>query len=940
MDTLTTQRTTRLLRPLRTALSALSSLLDQHHHKQLYTHPAPPPARRTSSGFPPDTAYSDARPKKRSRASGGRGGREGAPNKRVASLASHALADSASALGAHPPSSSPFKAVARRPRGRAGTTYGSRGASGAASSSSSSAPSTSAALPPPPAPAHHPPPAVPTATSASDLRARLPPSLASSPEALKRILAVLKALENVLLAANSAGGGSAGRGGTKSLGETAAREFGWAIEGEVEACLAAVALSSSDDDGGDSHSAGRSPARSRRRRSGESFSSASSSGEDSSDEDEPAFGGRDRSEYEQERQALVEEWYETVPAHSRRFVLPAHAVSLVVRSFDALKASTGAEPPYAVLEACFEVCLRCGCESEATRFHPSLVSSALRSPPSPASSSSSASPLPVPPALLALLRRSPAPTALLYHALLPTLLSSSFADRLFFHPFLSLSPSSSSSSAVKLAPADAHLVAPLAEVLATVSAGMVRAILASSLSSSSSFSGDDDDEEELDEPTRRMADEVLRRLFSAAIKPALVDALLPALFSPAIGDVEKDRAVQGLERVRAALDEVVAVAAPLLLAEEEEEEEDEPGPAEDLVATLAVVDTVLSSLSLPRPPPCPCPSISALSLSPGARHALDALAPGLLFPALNFDPPAVLALVAALPPPSCSSSSSAARVRTVARALLRPLLGADPDAGRAARKTARRCTEAERGEARGRLRALDEAGQGTSQQQEEEEAEEGEEAEEEDGVFDLSSSNRSRSRSASAAPSTSSSSCALRSKRALSSSSASSAARALQPATKRPRPSPAASSSSASSRSRPRSKRSPSVEVLVLSPSPTSSPPPSLPLPPSRRPSPVPPRARARPEPSRSLSSLSSLLQQDESDEDELDLLLCASFRSPPSYLKRREERRRSSAAAGTFSLALAADAEAEAEAEDPPPVDEGSGPESASASEYAPPPR
>ncbi|KWU43873.1 hypothetical protein RHOSPDRAFT_34497 [Rhodotorula sp. JG-1b] len=130
--------------------------------------------------------------------------------------------------------------------------------------------------------------------------------------------------------------------------------------------------------------------------------------------------GMERSASAQEAQLeasrVQDEWYEACPASTWRWILAEHATAIVVDA-------SHVRMPFPVLDACYQLCLMYRAEQEASRFYLPLIETALYG--------SSGHILP-------LLRSSPSPRHLVDAALLPTLLDSAFADRLFYKAFLSL----------------------------------------------------------------------------------------------------------------------------------------------------------------------------------------------------------------------------------------------------------------------------------------------------------------------------------------------------------------------------------------------------------------------------------------------------------------------------------------------------------------------
>ncbi|BGP14214.1 hypothetical protein JCM10213v2_002157 [Rhodosporidiobolus nylandii] len=730
-------------------------------------------------------------------------------------------------------------------------------------------------------------------------------------ESTQRAVQVLKAYENVLAAAVSLG---PHRAGPPRLSETAARALGWALEDEVEAALA--------EGFGLSSSSGESSGEEEEEQEGEADESVGSDAASSAGTGPPKKQGNRQptmgAEYEIEHQRLVEEWYELVPEWVRSCVLTTHATSLILRSLAPYAVSSAAasavEAPYGLLLCLFEVAV-------AQHFHTPLLSSALypawptptASKPSFSSSSSAAA---AAPSLLPLLRSTPSPHSLLTDSLLPLLLSSSFADRLFYSPFLSLASAPASS----LKPGDAPLVAALFELLADVGGRMLGAILCSAADG-------EDGEDDTDDGERKLAEEVLSRL-AVQVRAAL-GVLVPAALQP-LHPQEGSSAREHLADVAAALRGVLDAATPLATAPfaVDGEEDGDKGPAEELCAAQAVAELACAlsdSEVAPSPPPAGTRARIAFVLSPElltsllrrvflpfltAEHisrALICAADALAFPApdLYSDSGALVAheaLLAALLEPS--RGWGAARMgdweREEAERLRRGIRERQSEVKEEAAAEVKQRRKARRVLVPAPAPApalVVEARQSLPKMQEDEE--------EDDLAFDLtsSSSSYSRSRSSSSAPPLVLSEKAKGKKRraALPAAAAPRPSERLRPSSAGPVSVPAAlPPSTASSSSRPAKHPRPSAdrippaprEVLILSSSPSRSPSP----PPLEHSSPhlkewprLPPFGSDR----RAVPRSDGADKADgEVDGDELDLL--GSFRSP-------KRRRWSSATFGTM---------------------------------------
>ncbi|GAA6052517.1 hypothetical protein JCM3770_003805 [Rhodotorula araucariae] len=345
---------------------------------------------------------------------------------------------------------SPFKQSARRRAHKAPTTYGSRRTARSAE------------------PVHHHQPQQRKAClTTQDLAARLAaPSSGLAPPLQLRVLAALRAYANVLDAVSLHEPGDRQR--VPSLAEIAARTLGWGIEDDVRACLAATSAGTDEDDDGTM--------------------------------DVPGGIEMDRSASMQELQLEAaqaqDEWYDACPPSAVRWLLVEHATAILVDALDA------ADAPFSIWESAFDLCLARGAHAEAARLHTPLVAALLALPRTPAPSS-----------FLAVLARAPAPHALLHSALLPALLRSSFAQRFFFHPALSLPPRLLRGA--QDAPA-ARAAADLVGILAVVAAAMLRAIAAATT---------EPDGDDVDPASARALQAEIRRRMLALSRAALSGAL-------------------------------------------------------------------------------------------------------------------------------------------------------------------------------------------------------------------------------------------------------------------------------------------------------------------------------------------------------------------------------------------------------------------------------
>ncbi|GAA5866202.1 hypothetical protein JCM1840_005111 [Sporobolomyces johnsonii] len=717
-----------------------------------------------------------------------------------------------------PPSSSPFKHSwrgSRRARGaagaRVGTTYGSRRAGAGAPLASTSGAydhancSTSSAW----RSDRDDGPDL-FGTSKPHLRARLdrtfnifPAARAAEQElVVARALHLLRAFENVLEAVY-AGRRSRGRA-VPSLMETCARGIGAEIEENARLWL-----------GGGEREDGPDELRMEDDRdwAQDPISQAVGGGEDpdssmSSDEAsamvEPT-PERTRDEQDQERTKVQDEWYEACPPYCARWILAEHATSIVLEGLEA------AEVPYGLVECAFDVCLTWGAASEAARFHPLLLSLALYSPPSASAS------------LIPLLRRTPSPLSLL-GSLHATLLTSSFADRLFFHPSLTLSSSFTAHH-------DPERRIGLVETLLEVAALMVRSIVSSL---------EDEHEGERDvEGARKLVNEVLDRVLRQIGAPSAAAAAKVVGKGKGKGpvrrgvlgtllDSEEEGIVQGLWEVWRA-----ARGLEELCGEEEERrdemEEDEEEQELSQLAQLASIVALLDVARLTR------------SAHPPAVERLVAVAPSLSSSYLTAVVSSHLLADSAYSPEALLGACEG--LDGVEEAVLRALLSKENGGGEVGR----------------RLRAIEERLRG------EQEVECGREVDHDPGrdEYDESSSLvlRQRKRPNSVASTVAGSASSRPLSRATSSSSSTdsltSSRRSPHRTSRPPRPRLRLPSSSPSEVSDDHQD----AEIVVFSPSPSVSPSPSPPLPPSSASLPLPlPRVHS----SRPISS---------EGHDELDLL-------------------------------------------------------------------
>ncbi|BGP30423.1 hypothetical protein JCM10296v2_002177 [Rhodotorula toruloides] len=427
----------------------------------------------------------------------------------------------------------------------------------------------------------------PGTSSASSSSSSTPPL---SSESIHRTTAALRAYTNILdSTVDSSSPSHAFR--LSPLAESSAREVGWAIEENVRGWLVENGMVSPEP----------------------SFDSASEDGssrsEDSDDESAgPTSVGMDRTEgvsaqdAEMQASRLVDEWYEACPTYTWRWILAEHATSILVTELQ------DAEAPYGIWETVLGVCVERGAYSEAARLHRPLVQSAFALPPATATSTVN---------ILDVLRLTPTSRALLHSALLPTLLSSAFGDRFFFHSFLTLSPS-------KLGTASEVAIEVLS-VLGDVAMKMVSTL---------QELRDDEKDVEEDEGLVEMVDEVLARMVKQ------VKAALPLLleFPP---DSHVSLRQMGLEREgRLSRLELLSETAYAVLDATGTRlaDEDADGPATELVALALVAE--LEAVTLRE-----------VHLRP-SRHNLDRL------DSLLALPPGVTLLSPSSPDPTSNHKSS------------------------------------------------------------------------------------------------------------------------------------------------------------------------------------------------------------------------------------------------------------------------------------------
>ncbi|SCV67664.1 BQ2448_5275 [Microbotryum intermedium] len=201
-----------------------------------------------------------------------------------------------------------------------------------------------------------------------------------------------------------------------SLVEMMAREIGWNIEANVRSCREEEQSDSSEEEGV------------ALRRKGEL---------DEGDDET----------------TLVDEWYDACPDYCRPWILIEHATSIVLEGLDG--------PPFTLLEILFELCSRMGAASASPRFYDPLNYQALRMT-DPSSSAHA----------LAQQTVLHGHSSTYIESLRTILFESTFADRLFYSPFLSLERVHLRSGNA----GDAEALAGLVELVCGVAKEMVSAI--------------------------------------------------------------------------------------------------------------------------------------------------------------------------------------------------------------------------------------------------------------------------------------------------------------------------------------------------------------------------------------------------------------------------------------------------------------------------------
>ncbi|KDE04913.1 hypothetical protein MVLG_04670 [Microbotryum lychnidis-dioicae p1A1 Lamole] len=167
-----------------------------------------------------------------------------------------------------------------------------------------------------------------------------------------------------------------------SLVEMMAREIGWNIEANVRSCREEEQSDSSEEEGV------------ALRRKG-----ALDEGDDEA--------------------TLVDDWYDACPDYCRPWILIEHATSIMLEGLE--------NPPFTLLEILFELCSRMGAGSASPRFYDTLNYQALRMT-DPTSSAH----------VLAQQTVLHGHSSTYFESLRTILFESTFADRLFYSPFLSL----------------------------------------------------------------------------------------------------------------------------------------------------------------------------------------------------------------------------------------------------------------------------------------------------------------------------------------------------------------------------------------------------------------------------------------------------------------------------------------------------------------------
>ncbi|GAA6017744.1 hypothetical protein JCM11491_001190 [Sporobolomyces phaffii] len=365
-------------------------------------------------------------------------------------------------------SSSPFKDQHRRTRAKKGCkTYGTKRPTLLVDSSSyPSHASTSYCAPPTslnPAP-HRGIPKSTLRTTLESCFSRCSTSFSSNElsNLVNRTLHLFQTYDNILQIVyplSRAGGGPSRS--VPSLLETCAREIGSQIEATIDEWLEQVKEeeearagrapeqewtthemdrylcrqsrepANACDDRDDSSDEGEEPAS---RRTSTSSYAASTRGAGK------GMGDMTRNDQELECGRIQDEHYEACPSHTYRWILAEHATAIVSKElsklFETEPGTAGNETlPYEFIEIWNDWCLSYGATSEASRFHALLVATAFL-PPSATLSSTSCPPKHSP-SFIALLLRSPTPTALV-SSLESHLYQSTFSDRLLFHQYLSI----------------------------------------------------------------------------------------------------------------------------------------------------------------------------------------------------------------------------------------------------------------------------------------------------------------------------------------------------------------------------------------------------------------------------------------------------------------------------------------------------------------------
>ncbi|BGP23126.1 proteophosphoglycan ppg4 [Rhodotorula toruloides] len=374
------------------------------------------------------------------------------------------------------------------------------------------------------------------------------PSLSS--ESIHRTTAVLRAYTNILDSTVESSSPPSSACCPSTLAGSSAREVGWSIEENVRDWLVENGMVSP-----------------------EPSSDADSSGleDPNSERTGPTSIIMDRAEGASAQEAemrasrLVDEWYEACPTYTWRWILAEHATSILVSELQ------DAEASYGVWETVLGVCVERGANSEASRLHRPLVQSAFALPPTATASTAN---------ILDILRLTPSPRALLHSALLPTLLSSAFEDRFFFHSFLTVLPS-------KLE----HSGDTAIEVLSVL--GEVAAKMVSTLQE---LRDDEDDDDEENEGLEEMVDEVLARMIKQ------VKAALPLLleFPADLHRSHRQTVLEQEERTRRL--ELLSELVHDVLKAVGVSQVDENGATGELIAVALVIDLEIVTLRFMHDP--------------------------------------------------------------------------------------------------------------------------------------------------------------------------------------------------------------------------------------------------------------------------------------------------------------------------------------------------